>query len=225
MSLTRAVPASVPSLFHSSGRASRRWPRSKNVPPTFAVENVLGTRPLCPGRVMSLTQRGAGRRPVARPQLAAVAGRRRHGRGACRQRPSTHGVGGQPPGVDVLRRRAVPAAVPSLVHSSRPVTPSSATKNSRPAHRRQAREIGELCLPGRMSLTRTVPSAGPIALPQLMAVDAVVGGEVQRAFATLTRFFDARIVDPWKNILHPHGSTTAVPSLFQSRTPPPGRCT
>ena len=62
-------------------------------------------------------------------------------------------------GPDVLDQ-TVPAAVPSLFHSSTPCVPSSAAKNSVPLT--FVRSLGyELALPGLMSLTRTVPAAVP----------------------------------------------------------------
>ena len=78
--------------------------------------------------------------------------------------------------------RTVPALVPSDFHSSRPWTPSLAVEEQRPAHTGQVSGAG--CRSSRMtavmSLTRTVPAAGAIRLPQLPAVAAVVGGEEQR---------------------------------------------
>ena len=56
--------------------------------------------------------------------------------------------------------RVVPAAVPSLFHSSVPWLPSSAAKNSVPFT--FVRLLGEdEALPALMSLTRTVPAAVP----------------------------------------------------------------
>ena len=54
----------------------------------------------------------------------------------------------------------VPAAVPSLFQSSRPLVPSLAAKNSVPLT--LVRELGEeLLLPLTISFTNTVPSAVP----------------------------------------------------------------
>src|SRR5262249_19792556 len=53
----------------------------------------------------------------------------------------------------------VPAAVPSLLHSSRPCTPSSALKNRFPLMLIRSGE--DPSLPGRMSLTIVVPAAEP----------------------------------------------------------------
>ena len=55
----------------------------------------------------------------------------------------------------------VPAAVPSLFHSSLPWAPSLAVKNSVAADVRQEPRVELLAVPGLMSLTRTVPAAVP----------------------------------------------------------------
>ena len=74
--------------------------------------------------------------------------------------------------------RTVPDLLPFDFHSSWPWTPSLAAKNSLPPT--AVREAEELpWSPGVMSLTRTVPDVGAVRLPQLLAVDAVVGGEEQ----------------------------------------------
>src|SRR5262249_4249747 len=54
----------------------------------------------------------------------------------------------------------VPAAVPSLFHSSRPCVPSSAVKNSLPLTS-VSHQGYEVALPGLRSLTSTVPAARP----------------------------------------------------------------
>ena len=56
--------------------------------------------------------------------------------------------------------RTVPASVPSLFHSSLPLTPSSAEKNSVPPTAVRS-SMSEPEPPGSMSLTRTVPAAVP----------------------------------------------------------------
>src|ERR671915_289178 len=64
--------------------------------------------------------------------------------------------------------RLVPTAVPSDFHSSRPVVPSSATRNRVP--------LTFVSSPGT---ERRGPGGGPVGLPQLAAGGAVVGGEEQ----------------------------------------------
>ena len=76
--------------------------------------------------------------------------------------------------------RTVPAAVPSLFHSSVPLAPSSAVKKSVPSDVRQVRGL-ELPVPGLMSLTRTVPAAVPSLFHSSSPWRAVVGREEQRA--------------------------------------------
>ena len=76
--------------------------------------------------------------------------------------------------------RTVPAAVPSLFHSSSPVEPSSAVKNSVPFT--FVRLLGSEPAPlGMMSLTRTVPAAVPSLFHSSTPCRAVVGREEQRA--------------------------------------------
>ena len=68
----------------------------------------------------------------------------------------------------------MPAAVPSLFHSSRPWTPSSAVKNSVPLT--FVRCCGEeLLAAGVDVLDQDGAGGGAVALPQLGAVGAVVG--------------------------------------------------
>ena len=82
---------------------------------------------------MSLTSDGAGGGAVALPQLAAVdavVGREEQRPVDVRQ--VDRGTSRRLPGLMSLTR-TVPAAVPSLFHSSAPLTPSLAVKNSVPS--------------------------------------------------------------------------------------------
>ena len=76
--------------------------------------------------------------------------------------------------------RTVPALLPSDIHSSRPWVPSSAVKNNRPpmAVRYLGPPYGGLVWVD--VLDQDGARLGAIRLPQLLAVDAVVGGEEQR---------------------------------------------
>jgi hypothetical protein len=88
----------------------------------------------------------------------------------------------------------VPAVVPSLFHSSAPLTGSLAVKNSVLPMTVRLKGL-ELALPGRMSLTRTVPAdgarGGAVALPEFPAVGPVVGDEVERP-AEIRQVFGVR---------------------------------
>ena len=63
----------------------------------------------------------------------------------------------------------VPAAVPSLFHSSLPAASWVALKRQVPLTSVRLRGMA-LAAPGTMSLTRTVPAGGAVALPQLVPV-------------------------------------------------------
>ena len=77
--------------------------------------------------------------------------------------------------------RTVPASVPSLFHSSRPLIAVVGREEQRAAHRRQvAGDEPNGPVPGLMSLTRTVPAAVPSLFHSSRPVDAVVGREEQR---------------------------------------------
>src|SRR5262249_14158790 len=113
MSLTSAVPADVPSVFHSSQPVVLTYiepsKATKNSVP-FTIVNCSGLELASPGE-MFLT-------------------------------------------------RTVPAAVPSLFHSSTPFEPSNALKKRMPL--KFVRLVGhEFSVPGAISLTRTVPAAVP----------------------------------------------------------------
>src|SRR5881396_626657 len=111
MSLTRIVPASVPSLFHSSQPAFGSNPEKKIVPSTLAS--------------------GPFRPPAPRPG----------------------------PGQTSFTS-TVPASVPSLFHSSQPVSGANAMKYSTPPA--SVSQLGpDEHRPGQMFLTSTVPSAVP----------------------------------------------------------------
>ena len=168
MSLTRTVPAAVPSLFHSSHPCVPSLAAKNSVPLTFV--RLLGGRAVA-ARVDVLDQGGAGGRAVALPQLAAVrpvVGREEqravHVRQAGRGTEPWHAAG------LMSLTRAVPAAVPSLFHSSCPCVPSSAAKNSVAVDVREAR-WGQSCpAAGVDVLDQDGAGGGAVALPQLRAV-------------------------------------------------------
>ena len=113
--------------------------------------------------------------------------------------------------------RTVPAAVPSLFHSSTPCVPSSAAKNSVPFT--FVRSLGyELRLPGLMSLTRTVPAAVPSLFHSSDAVRAVVGREEQRAVDVRRASSGTTLALPGLMSLT-RTVPAAVPSLFHSSDP------
>ena len=76
--------------------------------------------------------------------------------------------------------RTVPAAVPSLFHSSWPVVPSSAAKNSVPLTFVRLSRGTSRRAAGADVLDEDGAGGGAVALPQLAAVRAVVGREEQR---------------------------------------------
>ena len=82
------------------------------------------------------------------------------------------------PGLMSLTRR-VPAAVPLLFHSSKPLTPLSALKNRVPLTLVRSEGLEEP-RPGLMSLTRTVPATVPLLFHSSTPLSAVVGAEEQR---------------------------------------------
>ena len=179
MSLTRTVPAAVPSLFHSSMPCvpslaaknsvavdvrSSCWESQEPcaarvdvldqdgagggavaLPQLRAVSAVVGREEQravhvrqvswgtsCRCRIDVLDQDGAGGGAVALPQLVpcvAVVGREEQR--AVHVRQVSRGTSRSLPGLMSLTR-TVPAAVPSLFHSSLPCVPSSAVKNSVP---------------------------------------------------------------------------------------------
>ena len=145
MSLTRTVPAAVPSLFHSSiAAACRRWPRRSSV----AVHVRRGSRgsesELCV-RADVLDEHGAGRGAVALPQLVAVravVGREEQRPVHVRQRSEEPEL--PPPGLMSLTR-TVPAAVPSLFHSSTPLRAVVGREEQRAVHVRRGRPGSEPC--------------------------------------------------------------------------------
>ena len=81
MSLTRAVPAAVPSLFHSSAPCMPSSAVKNSVP--FTSVRLLGSE-LYGAGVDVLDEDGAGGGAVALPQLARRACRRWPRRTACR---------------------------------------------------------------------------------------------------------------------------------------------
>ena len=122
---------------------------------------------------------GAGGGAVALPQLPPFAPswpRRRASRSGS---DGEEGRSSARPG-RMSSTSTVPAAVPSLFHSSTPVVPSLAVKKSVPFTFVETAG-SEPVAPGLMSLTSTVPAAGAVALPQLAAAGAVVGREEERA--------------------------------------------
>jgi hypothetical protein len=144
MSLTRIVPAAVPSLFHSSTQPARSNALKNRVPFTLTSSS------------MKIPAKGIGNVPASVPSL--------------RQRPSNEplravknsvplatvklpGYELRGPGTMSLTS-VVPAAVPSVFHSSAPCSRSSwGTKNSSPPTR--VRLTGaESCVATLMSLTR-----------------------------------------------------------------------
>ena len=88
--------------------------------------------------------------------------------------------------VDVLDQHGA-GRVPSLFHSSPPWVAVVGREEQRPARRRRALARWRCGRSGLMSLTSTVPAVGPVALPQLAAVGAVVGREEQRAARSSSR--------------------------------------
>ena len=140
-------------------RARRRRPRRRSTPPTAPPLREVrgrGRRCRCP-RSSTL--------PAAVPSLVQGS----LGRELRRDRPGGAAVKYSRPPVDASRcgaepsepgrrsRTTVPAAVPSLVHSSRPCAPSSAEKKSAPP-------CATRCIGGearRDPLTGTVPAAVP----------------------------------------------------------------
>ncbi len=119
MSLTITVPASVPSLFHSSSRSFRHLREEQR---SVQLRQILGIE-ASPAGLMSLTI-------------------------------------------------TVPASVPSLFHSSLPFVPSSALKNSVPFTSVRLPGFGS---PRRIDvLDHLRPGLGPVALPQLGPVCAVI---------------------------------------------------
>ena len=66
--------------------------------------------------------------------------------------------------------RTVPASVPSLFHSSSPLTPSSAREIQRAADGRQARAGYELAAAWVDVLDQDGARLGAVALPQLIAM-------------------------------------------------------
>ena len=109
-------------------------------------------------RVDVLHQVGAGGGAVALPQLDAVDAvvggevqrRRRPWRSKWRSEPAAPAL--------MSLTRTVPAAVPSLFHSSQPWMPSSAEKSSVPPTRRRGSGCSTAAAPWLMSLTSTVPA-------------------------------------------------------------------
>jgi hypothetical protein len=80
--------------------------------------------------------------------------------------------------VPILRSSAVPNAVPSLTQSSTSLADVEAAKNNLPFA--AARLVGfDEFAPNTMSLTTTVPSLA-VAFPDLQAVEAIVGHEIER---------------------------------------------
>ncbi len=166
ISLTRTVPAAVPSLFHNSSPLTSSKAVKYRVLPT-AVK-LRGPEPLEPGP-MSATRTVPAAVPSlfhnSSPLTSSKALKYRVLPTAVRLR----GLELKPPVITppeleepgrMSLTRTVPAAVPSLFHNSLPFTPSSEVKYKvLPTTVRLPGE--ELEEPGRMSLTRTVPSAVP----------------------------------------------------------------
>ena len=229
MSLTRTVPAAVPSLFHSSSPCAAVVGREEQR--AVDVRQVAGTGyELPPPGLMSLTRTV----PAAVPSLFHSSTPLTPSSAEKNSVPFTFvsrwGSSCRLPGLMSLTR-TVPAAVPSLFHSSTPCGAVVGREEQRAVDVGQVDAGPELGRPGRMSLTRrcrrrcrrsstarcraspssaaknSVPltfvrsmnavsrppgarvdvldqdGAGgrAVALPQLPAVDAVIGHEEQRA--------------------------------------------
>ena len=165
MSFTSTVPASVPSLFHSSLPLLPSSAEKNSVPFTF--DESVGSR-AARAREDVLHQHGAGVGAVALPQLGAA-------RPRCRRRRRAAFLGGRERRLDVgpmpgrmSFTRTVPAAVPSLFQSTSGVVPVVDREEERAVHVRELLGIEESG-PGRMSFTNTVPGVGAVGLPQLVA--------------------------------------------------------
>ena len=112
--------------------------------------------------------------------------------------------------------RTVPAAVPSLFHSSRPWVPSSAVKNRMPL------DVGQVVRDGAVGagvdvLDQVGAGGGAVALPQLDAVRAVVGGEVEHA-VDVGQVDEGGAVAAGVDVLD-QAVPAVVPSLFHSSRP------
>ncbi|GCA81669.1 hypothetical protein MiTs_03688 [Microcystis aeruginosa NIES-2521] len=158
--MTRTVPAAVPSLFHNSVPLTPSSAVKYRVLPTAV--RLRGSERKPPGRI-SLTRTV----PAAVPSLfhnssskLSVGVKNRVLPTAVRLSGLEEPQGTPPPG-QISLTRTVPAAVPSLFHNSKPLTPSLALKNRvlPTAVRRLGLELEE---PGRISLTRTVLAAVPL---------------------------------------------------------------
>ena len=157
MSLTSTVPASVPSLFHSS------YPCT----PSLAVKNSVPFTLVRPDRVGAgvagtdvLHQHRAGGRAVALPQLGSAGPRDAPGRTACRPRRSAPSPPAAGPPRQSLVRRSVPASVPSLFHRS-PLVGRRRRRRTASRFTSVSSDRKVALGPGTMSLTRTVPASVP----------------------------------------------------------------
>src|SRR5262245_25444069 len=133
MSLTRVVPAAVPSLRHSSRPCTPSSATKNRVP--FTTSRIMGSEPLAVMLLLMSVRRVV---PAAVPSL-------RHNSRPLRSKADKNNV----PSTSVRLSgeehseltRTVPAAVPSLRHNPRPCVPSSAEKNNVPLT--FVRELGE----------------------------------------------------------------------------------
>ena len=151
----RAVPASVPSVFHSPLATLKK--RTPLVPSGVKTANgnsgEKSFTSTVPASVPSLFHSVS---PVQPPPFSApkAVKRRVPLRSTRRVGPELAGPG------RISLTRTVPAAVPSLFHSSLPVSGWKALKKSVPLIFRSRATPAEPA-PGTMSLTRTVPAAVP----------------------------------------------------------------
>ena len=149
MSLTRTVPAVVPSDFQSSVPWVPSLAAKNSVPPTFV--RFPGFELPLPGSDV-LDHDGAGGRAVRLPQLSAVGavvGREEQRSAHVREIDSTGGRRACQAARLMSLTRTVPAAVPSDFHSSVPLVPSLAEKNSVPPTFVRFDGIRVPCCPGR----------------------------------------------------------------------------
>ena len=104
--------------------------------------------------------------------------------------------------------------MPSLFHSSVPLLPSSAAKNSVPFT--FTRQWEEEPPPGSDVQDEDGAGGGAVAFPQLIAAAAVIGGEEQRAVHIRQGFEWGSKDSVAGEDVQDEGGAGAVPSLFHS---------
>jgi hypothetical protein len=156
MSLTRTVPAAVPSDFHNSRpvvpsvAAKNRMPFATHMPPRVQIPapELMSLTSTVPASVPSDFQSSSPLTPSAKAKYAVP---------LKSTRPKKVGEAG--PGMMSLTS-TVPASVPSDFQSSDPWTPSWATKNRVSSTTVRNWRVAPYSA-GRMSLTNTVPASVP----------------------------------------------------------------